>query len=136
MRIQQNLQAVYELASLYFGSFKVEKVSTIDDLVKDYPQDSKYVSGEIDDRMRYMARFAVVDTLNPIEKNIQTIIDVVGRPSWFYGGKTYYENTLKVTALDLNNIEKSIKTMYDNLSTYTRNFVRLPSKLSSTWRDF
>lgn len=134
MRIHDNLQSVYEMSVSFFGTFPIEKVYSIDELVVAYPQDSKYVTGSVTDQMRYMARFALANTFNPIEHNIQTIIDIIGRPDGFYTGKTYYENTLKLSAVDMNNIEASIETMKSILDRMEQSNLTLAFTLQGTFK--
>ena len=134
-RVRENILAVYDLSLGKFPYYTLPPIVSIDELVQQYPEYSKWTGGGITDRHRYASYYPIAQ-YNQFETAIQTIADKAYRPPNFYAGQQYTGNTIVPTAIDQNNIEKAIETLHETLQSFGSALVGMPTKLSTEWREF
>ena len=114
-RIRENIEHLAELGRRLYWPFALEKMWTIDETVVAYPEYTGYTSGVITDAMRYSAPVDVDKQINPIERNLDILADVIYRPVDFPATKTWLKNGSTPTFDDLNRWETVLLNLYDAL---------------------
>ena len=109
-RIRENIEYLSRESSA-----PIVKMWAIDEVVAEYPEYTQYAGGSITDLHRYSAPVDVDKQINPIERNLDILADVIYRPVDFPATKTWLKNGSTPTFDDLNRWETVLLNLYDAL---------------------